>query len=98
MPVVQALHNYHLFCVNGLFLRDGRKCEDCLRRVPWLGVARCCYRGEFGSSVAVAAMTTVHRWRGTWNSDVDLYLRPSKHMQDKAIVGSLPPEQTATRS
>ena len=30
VPVVQALRNYRLLCANGLFLRDGRVCEDCL--------------------------------------------------------------------
>src|SRR5262245_11355666 len=30
VPVVQSLRNYRLLCPNGLFLREGRVCEDCL--------------------------------------------------------------------
>ncbi|MBM4146882.1 MAG: glycosyltransferase family 4 protein, partial [Nitrospira sp.] len=28
--VVQTLHNFRMFCVNGLLLRDGKVCEDCI--------------------------------------------------------------------
>ncbi len=39
VPVVQTLHNYRLMCVNSLFFRDQRICEDCLGRLlPWHGV------------------------------------------------------------
>jgi glycosyltransferase involved in cell wall biosynthesis len=30
VPVVQTLHNFRMFCVNGLLLRDGRVCEECI--------------------------------------------------------------------
>ena len=29
VPVVLTLHNFRLFCPNGILLRDGRVCEDC---------------------------------------------------------------------
>ena len=37
--VVQSLHNYRLLCPNGLLLRDGHSCEDCVRTwMPWPAV------------------------------------------------------------
>lgn len=30
VPVVMTVHNYRLICPTGLFLRDGRPCENCL--------------------------------------------------------------------
>ena len=30
VPVVVSLHNFRLMCLNGLLLRDGKPCEDCL--------------------------------------------------------------------
>jgi len=30
VPVVQTLHNFRFFCPGGLFLRDGKPCEDCV--------------------------------------------------------------------
>ncbi len=38
VPVVQTLHNYRLLCANGLFLREGRPCEDCVVRGPPRGI------------------------------------------------------------
>lgn len=29
VPVVQTLHNFRLFCPNGILLRDGQVCEEC---------------------------------------------------------------------
>ena len=29
VPVVQTLHNFRLFCPNGILLRGGQVCEDC---------------------------------------------------------------------
>lgn len=37
VPVVMTLRNYRLLCVNALFFREGRVCEDCLGRLPWRG-------------------------------------------------------------
>lgn len=30
VPVVQTLHNFRMFCVNGLLLRHGKVCEECI--------------------------------------------------------------------
>jgi len=46
VPVVQTLHNYRLLCANGLFLRDGKPCEDCVTRGPWNALRHGCYRGS----------------------------------------------------
>src|SRR5215207_2908686 len=46
VPTVMTVHNYRLMCVNGMFLRNGRPCTDCLGRVPWPGVRHRCYRGS----------------------------------------------------
>ena len=32
VPVVMTVHNFRLVCPTGLFMRDGRPCELCLRR------------------------------------------------------------------
>ena len=43
VPTVMTVHNYRLMCLNGMFLRDGRPCEDCLGRSPGPGVQHRCY-------------------------------------------------------
>jgi len=89
--VVQTLHNYRYSCVNGLFFRDGRVCEDCLgRTVAWPGVLHACYRGSRAASGTVAAMLTYHKLRGTYHQKVDQYIALTDFSRAKFIEMGLP--------
>ena len=65
VPVVQTLSNYRMFCSNGLFLRDGHLCEDCLgKTLAWPAVAHACYRGSrLGSAVLMSMQACTGRRR-----------------------------------
>ncbi len=94
VPVVQTLHNYRLFCTNGLFYRDGHVCEDCLNKpIPLPGVLHACYRGSRAASGTVAAMLTAHRALHTWTRMVDRYIVLTPFAYDKCVEGGLPPEK-----
>jgi len=98
VPVVQTLHNYRLLCLNALFFRDGRVCEDCLGiPAPWPGVRHGCYRGSRGASAAVAAMLTVHRVLRTWTVKVDAYIALSDFARAKFIQGGLPAHKISVK-
>jgi glycosyltransferase involved in cell wall biosynthesis len=91
IPVVQTLHNYRLFCVNGLFFRGGRVCEDCAgKAVPWPGAMRGCYRNSRAASAITAAMTGFHRLIGTWTGAVDIYLALTEFARQKFVDCGLP--------
>ena len=66
MPVVQTLHNFRLFCPNGILLRQGRVCEDCPRHGLSCAVRHRCYRGSLLQTLVVAAAYALHRRLGTW--------------------------------
>ena len=70
VPVVQTLHNFRLFCPNGILLRDGTVCEDCPRRGLHCALRHRCYRGSLAQTLVVAASYRLHRalgsWRGVW--------------------------------
>jgi hypothetical protein len=34
IPVVQTLHNFRFFCINGLLMRNGKICEECVGKLP----------------------------------------------------------------
>ena len=34
VPVVQSMHNYRPFCLNGVLFRDGHVCEECIGAYP----------------------------------------------------------------
>jgi len=97
VPVVQTLHNYRLMCVQGMFLRGNRVCEDCLGHVPWRGVLRRCYHGSAMESAALAGVVTVHRMIGTFRGRVTRYIALNEFCRRKFIEGGLPAGRIAVK-
>lgn len=94
LPVVQNLRNYRMYCVNGLFFRDGHVCESCLgKAIPWKGITHGCYRGSRSASGAVAALFSLHRALGTWTEMVDVYVTLTRFARSKFIEAGLPEEK-----
>jgi glycosyltransferase involved in cell wall biosynthesis len=88
--VVQTLHNYRPVCANGLLLRGGVPCEDCVGSpVPWRAVRHACYRDSRVASAAVATMTATHGVLGTWQTQVDAYIAPSEFTRRKFVQAGL---------
>jgi glycosyltransferase involved in cell wall biosynthesis len=88
VPVVQALRNFRLMCVNALFFRDGHVCEDCLGRgVTWPGVVHKCYRDSAAGSAVVTGMLAAHHAIGTWRDQVDLFYSLTEFGRQKYIQG-----------
>ncbi len=81
VPVVHTVHNYRHGCVNGLHLRDGHTCTDCIgTRLGLPAVQHGCYRGSRLQTVPMAIGQVVHR--GTWDDDVARYLALTPFMSD----------------
>ena len=68
VPAVQTLHNFRLFCPNGVLLRGGKVCEDCPRQKGGLfnAVRHGCYRGSRVQSAVCAFLYAFHRLLGTY--------------------------------
>ena len=66
VPVVQTLHNFRLFCPNGILLRGGQVCEDCPHHGLACAVRHRCYRGSLAQTLVVVAAYGLHRLLGTW--------------------------------
>jgi glycosyltransferase involved in cell wall biosynthesis len=89
--VVQTLHNFRLHCPAATLFRDGHVCEECLgRAVAWPGVVHKCYRDNLAASATTAGMLAYHRFKGTWNDLVDLYIPLTKFAKRKFVEGGLP--------
>ena len=97
VPVVQTLHNFRLMCLNALFLREGKVCEDCMGHTPWRGVARACYRGSRPASAALAGMLALHRGLGTYRNNVTRYIALNEFCRGKFIEGGLPAERVVVK-
>jgi glycosyltransferase involved in cell wall biosynthesis len=96
IPTVMTLHNFRLFCANGLLFRDGRPCEECLGSSPLPGVVHGCYRGSRAATAPIALSTTAHRWLGTWNR-VASFVTLSSFAREKVIAGGLPPARVVVK-
>nr|WP_259331163.1 glycosyltransferase family 4 protein [Thermus thermophilus] len=96
VPVVMTLRNYRLLCVNALFFREGRVCEDCLGRLPWRGVVHGCYRDSRLASLGVASMLALHRALRTWNL-VDRFIALTEFARQKFVEGGLPAEKIVVK-
>jgi glycosyltransferase involved in cell wall biosynthesis len=90
VPVVQTLHNFRMFCANGLLMRDGRVCEECVGKIPWRGSAYGCYRGSRLYSLPVVASEIIHRARRTWVDAVDAYVALTEFGRRKFVECGLP--------
>lgn len=97
VPVVMTLHNYRLMCLNALFFREGRPCEDCLGRVPWRGFMHGCVGGSCLRSLPAAATTSLNRAWKTWQRAVSVFIAPSHFVRDKYVQGGLPGERVIVR-
>ncbi len=92
LPVVQTLHNYRLYCANGLFLREARPCEDCVARGPWNAIRHGCYRGSRLQTLAWARATAYQRSPRFWHELVDRFVTPSEFARCKLVAAGLPSE------
>jgi glycosyltransferase involved in cell wall biosynthesis len=97
VPVVQTLHNFRLMCVQAMFLKDGKVCEDCLDRVPWRGVVHKCYRSSGLYSAAQATVIGMNRAIGTYRDRVTRYIALTEFCRDKFIQGGLPAERISVK-
>ncbi|WP_151084270.1 glycosyltransferase family 4 protein [Nocardioides cynanchi] len=96
VPVVQTVHNYRHGCVNGLHLRDGRPCTDCLgTRLGLPAVQHGCYRGSRLQTVPMTIGQVVHH--GTWRDDVARYFVLTPFMRDKLVVTGVPADRILIR-
>ncbi len=89
VPTVMTVHNYRLMCLNGMFLRDGRPCEDCLGRSPWPGVQHRCYHDSTLASAAAAMTLSYNRHRDTWGRGIALYLAPTAFVRDRLVASGI---------
>ena len=93
VPVVQTLHNFRYFCVNGLLMRDGRICEECIGKLPWRGARYGCYRDSLLYSLPLALTGGIHSIAGTWKNKVDAYIALTEFGKRKFIECGLPSDR-----
>ncbi len=93
LPIVQTLHNFRMFCANGLLLRNGKVCEECVGKLPWRGVVYGCFRNSRLYSVPVVASEVMQKLKRIWTGTVDAYISMTKFGRQKFIQCGLPDDR-----
>lgn len=92
-PIVRVLHNFRLFCANGLFFRNGHLCFDCVEKSPVRGLLYGCYRD---SPVATLPLTVAQMRREISNVEISQpsgYFALSQVAADTLIKAGLPSDR-----
>lgn len=97
VPVVQSLHNYRLVCANGLLLRDGKPCEDCLTGGVFNALKHRCYRNSLPATSALVWMQVSNRRSGAYVDNVNRYIIPAKFPTPRLVKGGLPEYRLAVK-
>ncbi|MBR4553698.1 MAG: glycosyltransferase family 4 protein [Bacteroidaceae bacterium] len=85
VPVIMTIHNYRLICPTGLFMRDGRPCEDCLQnRNEWNCVKYNCEH-NWGKSIGYALRNYVARQTKAFADCVDAFSCITDFQREKLI-------------
>lgn len=89
---VQTLHNYRAFCINGLFMRDGRPCEDCGHGNLLPGIVHRCHNQSLASSSLYSASRLMGILSNAWKRP-QRFLCPSRFLAAKYASYGYPPEK-----
>lgn len=91
VPVVQTVHNYRLTCANGLLLKGGKPCEECIGSTFFLpGIKNKCYRNSTKSTIPVTSMLTFNKLIGTYNKKIDGYITLTSFAKEMLSKSNIP--------
>ena len=79
--------------MNGLLMRDGRICDECIGKLPWRGARYGCYRDSLLYSLPLALTEGIHSIAGTWKNKVDAYIALTEFGKKKFIECGLPSDR-----
>lgn len=97
VAVVQTLHNFRFFCPSGLFLRDGKPCEDCVDKGLLQSVRHRCYRGSLSATTTLASMLSLHRLLGTYSAHIQRYIVLTEFARSRAVRAGIAGERIVVK-
>ena len=84
IPVIYHLNDFKLLCPSYNLVSHGETCEACKGGAFWHASQKKCYPGR-GAQLTLMTEAYVHRWLGTYQKCVDLFLAPSQFVRDKFV-------------
>jgi len=90
VPVVQTLHNYRWFCVEGGLYSNNSYCDECLQKGALRGIIKKCSRKSFIASTALTINNAIYVKSGILFNLVDRFLAVSKFVKNKHLQAGFP--------
>lgn len=90
IPVVMTIHNFRLMCPTGLFMRDGKPCELCLKKGNEWGCVKYNCEHSILKSIGYAARNTVARLKRHYLDCVDVFACITDFQRQKLIQAGFP--------
>jgi len=88
---VLTLHNYRIYCPAAIPMRNGTVCTECLdKRSPLPSILHGCYRQSRAATLPLAINVGLHRFLGTWTSEVDAFICLSDFQRELMVRAGLP--------
>jgi glycosyltransferase involved in cell wall biosynthesis len=90
IPTVMTVHDYKLACPNYRFYSNNRVCEKCRRTKYYQAVLNKCVKGSYAASLVCALEAYLHRLLKIYETNIDVFICPSKWLRQKMIEYGLP--------
>jgi glycosyltransferase involved in cell wall biosynthesis len=90
IPVVFTVRNFRLMCAGAFLLRNGSVCEKCIKsKLPLPGIWHGCHRNSVVQSAQLTAVTSFHKFSGTWRHRITKYIVLTNFAKRKLLESSL---------
>jgi len=91
VATVHNVNNYGLTaCINGMFLRDGKPCEECVQFSSLRGVLHACYGQSHARSLLRYLMIKKSYQENVWKKDVDAFFTLTAFGKKKIVENGIP--------
>jgi len=87
--IIQYIHNYRLFCINGLFLCNGKLCEKCSDGKYTRSIINKCYKDSYFLSLLYVFILKLYRSIKTYDKP-NLFIAVSNFVKEKLINNGIP--------
>jgi glycosyltransferase involved in cell wall biosynthesis len=97
VPVVQTLHNFRWFCVEGGLYSNDFYCEECLKRGVFRGITKRCSRGSMIISALLSLNNAIYVKKRKLFNLVDRFIAVSNFLRDKHIEAGFPQDKITVK-
>lgn len=97
VPCVMTLHNFRILCPTSLLFHDGQIRERSLTHSSVWALRHRVYKSSWLATLPLVAMVDFHKWFGTWQRKVDLFVALTDFAKAKFVEGGIPADRIVVK-